>query len=289
MQNEDLDLFKKWFLDYVDQFSSSEVFIQENIKLKIEHTARVCENILLLAKAEKVGEEGCRLAEAIALFHDLGRFEQFMKYRTFKDSESENHALLGVKILKNTGILSRLPLKEKNIIMKAVEYHNLMEIPGCAENSREFLFYSKLIRDADKLDILRLVSEDYKKEEKFRNPVLELNVPDTPGFSKNVVTDILNNRMAKLADARNQNDVKLLRLSWIFDINFPATLALLKQHGYLDMILSSMPETEEMQIVRKHLEKFLDAVEKEARIGVVERIPEYKTVKMDFRVKADKP
>lgn len=271
MQNEDLYFFKKWFLDYVDQFSSSEVFIQENIKLKIEHTARVCENILLLADAEKVGEEGSRLAEAIALFHDLGRFEQFIKYRTFKDSESENHALLGVKILKNTGILSRLPLKEKNIIMKAVEYHNLMEIPGCAENYREFLFYSKLIRDADKLDILRLVSEDYKKEEKFRNPVLELNVPDTPGFSKNVVTDILNNRMAKLADARNQNDVKLLRLSWIFDINFPATLALLKQRGYLDTILSSMTETEEMKTVRKHLKNCLDAVENKARIEVVEK------------------
>jgi hypothetical protein len=271
MQNEDLYFFKKWFLDYVDQFSSPEVFIQENIKLKIEHTARVCENILLLAKAEKVGEEGSRLAETIALFHDLGRFEQFMKYRTFKDSESENHALLGVKILKNTGILSHLPLRERNIIMKAVEYHNLMEIPGCAENSREFLFYSKLIRDADKLDILKLVSEDYEKEEKFRNPVLEFNVPDTPGFSENVVTDILNSRMAKLADARNQNDVKLLRLSWIFDLNFPATLALLKQRGYLDTILSSMTETEEMQTIRKHLENCLNVVENKARIEVVEK------------------
>ena len=155
--------------------------------------------------------------------------------------------------------------------MKAVEYHNLMEIPGCAENSREFLFYSKLIRDADKLDILKLVSEDYEKEEKFRNPVLEFNVPDTPGFSENVVTDILNNRMAKLADARNQNDVKLLRLSWIFDLNFPATLALLKQRGYLDTILSSMPETEEMQTIRKHLENCLNVVENKARIEVVKK------------------
>ena len=229
MQKEDLDFFKKWFLDYVARFTSPEVFIQENIKLKIEHTARVCENILLLAKAEKVGEEGCRLAEAIALFHDLGRFEQFMKYRTFKDSESENHALLGVKILENTGILSRLPPIEKDLILKAVECHNLMEIPGCAENSREFLFYVKLIRDADKLDILK-------------------------------------NRMAKLADTRNRNDIKLLRMSWVFDLNSPVTHALLKERGYLDTILSSMPETEEIQIIRKHLESFLNAVETEARI-----------------------
>jgi hypothetical protein len=128
-----------------------------------------------------------------------------------------------------------------------------------------------LIWDVDKLDILKLVSEDYEKEEKFRNPVLEFNVPDTPGFSENVVTDILNNRMAKLADARNQNDVKLLRLSWIFDLNFPATLALLKQRGYLDTILSSMTETEEMQTIRKHLENCLNAVENKARIEVVEK------------------
>jgi hypothetical protein len=266
MQKEDLDFFKKWFLDYVDQFSSPEVFIQENIRLKIEHTARVCENILLLAKVEKVGEEGCRLAEAIALFHDLGRFEQFMKYRTFKDSESENHALLGVKLLKKAGILSRLSPREKDLILKAVEYHNLMEIPGCVENSRVLLFYSKLIRDADKLDILKLVSENYEKEEEFRNPTLEFDMPGTPGFSGNIVADILNNRMAKLADARNQNDIKLLRLSWIFDINFPATLALLKERGYLDKILTSIPETEEVQIIRKHLESCLNAIETEAII-----------------------
>jgi hypothetical protein len=266
MQKEDIGFFKKWFLEYVDQFFSPEVTIQENIKLKIEHTARVCENILLLAKAEQVEEEGCRLAEAVALFHDLGRFEQFTKYRTFKDSESENHALLGVKILKKTGILSRISLREKNIILKAVEYHNLMEIPECTENSTEFLFYSRLIRDADKLDILKLVSEDYEKEEKFRNPALELNVPDTPEFSENVVTDILNSRMAKLADARNQNDLKLLRLSWIFDINFPATIALLKERGYLNRIMSSIPETEEIRTIRKHLESCLNAIETETTI-----------------------
>lgn len=258
MQTEDLDYFRKWFLDYVNRFSSSNSFIQENIKLKIEHTERVCENILLLSKAEKIGEEGYRLAETIALFHDLGRFEQFTKYKTFKDSESENHALLGIKVLKNTGILSQLPMKEKDLIVKAVQYHNLMEIPKCAEKFKELLFYSRLIRDADKLDILKLMSEDYKKEEKYRNPALEFDMPDNPGCSGNIVADILNNRMPKLADARNQNDVKLLRLSWIFDINFPVTFALLKERGYIGTILSSMPGTQEANVIRKHLDNHLN-------------------------------
>ncbi|MHB8102886.1 MAG: HD domain-containing protein [Methanosarcina sp.] len=261
MQKEDLDFFRKWFLDYVDNFSSSDSFIQNNIKMKIEHTGKVCENILLLAKAEKIMGEGCRLAETIALFHDLGRFEQFMRYKTFKDSESENHALLGVKILKRKGILSPISRKERDLILKAVEYHNLMEIPECTENFKELFFYSKLIRDADKLDILRIVSESYKEGEKGRNPALELYLPDTAGCSESIITDILNKRMAKMGDVKNLNDVKLLRLSWIFDINFPATLAILKEHKYLSTIISSMPEAEEVHVIEKHLESCLNAAE----------------------------
>lgn len=264
MQKEDLDFFRKWFLDYVAQFSSLDSFIQGNIKLKIEHTERVCENILLLAKAEEMTEDGCNLAEIIALFHDLGRFEQFTKYKTFKDSESENHALLSVKILTKAGILSRLPVKENNLILKAVEYHNLIEIPECANSSKYLLFYSKLIRDADKLDILKLICEDYM--EKSRNPALDFGLPDTPGYSESIVTDILNNRMAKIGDVKNQNDIKLLRLSWIFDINFPVTFAILKEKQYLNTILSSMPDTEETNLIEECIGKFLDNAELNDRI-----------------------
>ncbi len=132
-----------------------------------------------------------------------------------------------------------------------------MEVPECTEISREFFFYLKLIRDADKLDILKLVSEDYQKEEELRNPALEFNMPDTPGFSRNIVADILNNRMVKLTDTKNRNDIKLLRLSWVFDISFPEAFSLLKECGYLETILDSMPETEEVQIVRRHLKSYL--------------------------------
>jgi hypothetical protein len=184
-----------------------------------------------------------------------------MRYKTFKDSDSENHALLGVKILIKTGILSHLSQKERNLILKAVEYHNLMEIPECVENSKELLFYSKLIRDADKLDILRIVSENYKEGGKGKNPALEIYLPDTEGCSEYIIKDILNKRMAKIVDVKNLNDIKLLRMSWIFDINFPASFAILKEHKYLNKIISSMPEAEEVHIIEKHLENCLDAAE----------------------------
>ncbi len=258
MQKEDLNFFRKWFWNYVDDFSSADSFIHDNIGMKIEHTTKVCENIVLLAKSETVGEEGCRLAETIALFHDLGRFEQFTKYKTFKDSESENHALLGIKILKSKGILSRLSRNEKSLILKAVEYHNLKEIPGCTIDSKELLFYSKLIRDADKLDILRLISENYDEGGKVRNPALDIYLPDTTGCTVSIIKDILNNRMADIKDVKNINDLKLLRLSWVFDINFQATFSILKRRKYLGTIISSMPEAEEVHIIEEHLEDYLN-------------------------------
>ena len=261
MQKEDLDYFRRWFFEYVNRFFSPDSFTQENIELKIEHTRRVCENILLLAKSEKIGEKECMLAEAIALFHDLGRFEQFTKYKTFRDSESENHAVMGGKILNKERVLSRLSEEDEKLILKAVEYHNMMEIPGNVETSSKLHFFSRLIRDADKIDILRLASEEYAEEEERRNPALELYLPDTHGYSEPMVSEILNNRMAKIEDMKNRNDVKLLRLSWIFDINFPATFSLLKKYGYLEAIMSSLPETKETDILRRHLENYLNAIE----------------------------
>lgn len=37
----------------------------------------------------------------IGLFHDVGRFYQFTVYRTFNDALSENHAKLGLKVIKD--------------------------------------------------------------------------------------------------------------------------------------------------------------------------------------------
>ncbi|AKB18760.1 MULTISPECIES: HD domain-containing protein [unclassified Methanosarcina] len=265
MQKKDLDYFRRWFFEYVNRFFSPDSFTQENIELKIEHTGRVCENILLLAKSEKIGENECMLAETIALFHDLGRFEQFFKYKTFKDSESENHAVLGVKILNKERVLSCLSEEEENLILKTVEYHNLMEIPGNIDLFSKLHFFIRLIRDADKIDILRLASEEYAEEEKCRNPALELYLPDTHGYSEPMVSEILNNRMAKIEDMNNRNDVKLLRLSWIFDINFPATFTLLKKYGYLEAIMYSLPEIKETDLLRRHIENYLNAIESKPR------------------------
>ena len=45
--------------------------------------------------------------------------------------------------------------------------------------------------------------------------------------------------------AVSMNDYRLLRLSWIYDMNFPATFALILKHDYLPKILAKIPPSNE--------------------------------------------
>ena len=67
-----------------------------------------------------------RLAEAIALFHDVGRFEQYARYHTFVDRRSADHAWLGVEILRKEGELDG---STRDLILRTVSYHNRMDLP----------------------------------------------------------------------------------------------------------------------------------------------------------------
>jgi HD-GYP domain-containing protein (c-di-GMP phosphodiesterase class II) len=71
--------FKEWFDKYVYTFKTGDEKQRENIALKDEHTRRVCKEILDLGKELGLTENEQCLSETIALFHDIGRFEQYAR------------------------------------------------------------------------------------------------------------------------------------------------------------------------------------------------------------------
>jgi len=91
-----LPRLKAWFEDYIRQFYSNDPIVQENMDLKAEHSRRVCEAIMDIGVSRDVSREDLCIAEASGLLHDIGRFEQYRRYRTFADYKSEDHAVLGV-------------------------------------------------------------------------------------------------------------------------------------------------------------------------------------------------
>lgn len=258
MKKEDFLNLKAWFKDYVRSFHSEDTLILQNVRLKEEHTSRVCENSSRIAISEKLDEEDYYLAVTIALLHDIGRFEQINKYRTFHDSESENHALLGVRVLRSAGVLSFLSKKEQDIIFTAIENHNLQKIPDGLD--RKTLLHSKLVRDADKVDIYKVLTDFYLIKDISPNPALEHGLPDDEEYSAHLIQDIFNNKLSSIKGVRNCNDMNLTRLTWLFDLNFMESFRLVKEGGYIEKMIATFPQNSEINAVHVHLNKYLDSM-----------------------------
>ena len=125
MQKQQLDDFKIWFDNYVAGFYGDDEFINANLKMKHEHSRRTCEEMMYLAEEMNLSDNQKLIAETIALFHDIGRFEQFIRYQTYNDPRSVNHCLLGLDVLHQEKTLDTVEQKERELIEKAIEYHGL--------------------------------------------------------------------------------------------------------------------------------------------------------------------
>ena len=247
IEKHTLETLKKWFSNYVYEFQTSEPEVRKNIDLKITHTYRVCNEILNIGKKLGLSENELRLAEIIALFHDIGRFEQYACYRTFNDGNSQNHAELGVNILNKLSIIDSIDTNLQHILRQSIRYHNLPKLPN--QEDQTCLFYAKLIRDADKLDIWKVVTDYYNRVETQSNRAIELELPLTPGFSEKVYQDLLNRQIVNIQHVKNLNDLKLLQMGWIFDINFQPTMACIKKRRYIEMIRDVLPESKKIDNV----------------------------------------
>ncbi|MHC4412440.1 MAG: HD domain-containing protein, partial [Planctomycetota bacterium] len=124
----------------------------------------------------------------------------------------------------------------------------------------ECLLFSKLIRDADKLDILYLVTgyyAQYRDEpESFK---LEMELPNESGYSAAIVEAVLNGQRINYDKLETWNDMKLLQLSWVYDVNFAATLKRMRQRRLLEKVLDFLPDTEDIERVAKKISEYVDS------------------------------
>jgi len=246
MNEQTLASLKAWFNGYVPAFRSHHAEDQKNIDIKIEHSHRVCEAVLEIGRSTGLNGAELNLAEAAALFHDIGRFEQYRRYKTFSDHRSVNHAELGVRILEENHVLQEVPEPAREILLRAISNHNRLAIPeGESETIR---FFSRLVRDADKLDIWRVVTEHYSSENGNGNGVT-FGLSDTPGVSASVYRDLMEHKMVLMSHLKNVNDFKLLQIGWVYDVTFPKTLELLDRRGYLQILREMLPPSQEVDRV----------------------------------------
>jgi HD superfamily phosphodiesterase len=196
------------------------------------------------------------LFETIALFHDLGRFPQYYHYKTYKDQDSKNHAELSVKELKKHGVLEILPYEEQELIYTAIMHHNIAHLP---ENMRkDELFFSKLLRDADKVDILYVVTEHYKNIRQEKNTTVHLGLDESPEISDHILDSFLRQEIILVGDMHYVNDFKVMQLAWVNDLNFAPSLQLIIEADYFETIIRSLPEGDKREKISEHMHKVIE-------------------------------
>lgn len=258
MNDDIVDRLRAWFAAYTHSFLKGSADTDSPLLLKIDHTQRVCRNIVTLAEAVGLEAKATRLAEIVALFHDVGRFDQYHRYGTFNDRASANHARMGVAVLKNSGVLEALDAKQQAIILDAVGLHNAPCLPR--DRPADAMIFLRLIRDADKLDIWRVFARTFGRRETTHPAVIQ-DLPDTPTWSEAILGAIGDRRMARLKDMKSLNDFKLLQLSWVFDLQFNETCQEALVRGDLGVIARTLPKED---AVHRAILRVMDELDRRA-------------------------
>ena len=197
-------------IEFFENFVKSYDLNIEELQLKLLHTYRVVNYSKNIANFLQLNKKQVDTAICSALFHDLGRFPQFSEYKTFSDSKSYDHGDKSYKILKENNYKNKT-------VLKAVKYHNKYKLPN--DLSEEELLQCNIVRDADKLDILHYKWKINKHKYKISDDIINC-------FERKV---LIPNSMVK-----NEVDLILRQLSFIFDINFDISLDMIYSSNIID-------------------------------------------------------
>ncbi len=249
-----LDELKRWFEKFSGRFFGADDYVNRNLQLKREHTWRTCEEMLYLAKHLSLSDNSMRIAESIALLHDVGRFPQFHAHRTYNDAKSVDHGALGVETLRQEGVLESLDPEERFWVETAVAYHGAKSAPENLDG--QAMLFLKLIRDADKLDIFRLVIQRYRNLKEAPGETF-LDLPDEERISPEALEAVMNGQPVAYSQLHTLNDFKLCQIGWIYDINFAPTLEKIESEKMLEEMFSFLPETSEIMEVRRKVQSYL--------------------------------
>ena len=250
-----LNSVKGWFQNYSNTYRNDKNLEQLNIELKYDHILRVSEEIKDIGFHCQLNDGELRLVEIMALLHDIGRYKQYAIYKTFSDKRSEDHARLGLKVIEENQVLQDFDAHDVSLIKTAIENHNKKKIPHTVLG--EHLFYSKILRDADKIDIYKVVT-DYYENENPDNKTLQLDLPDIQDIRKQNIDDLMNENVISIENLYTLNDFKLLQIGWIYDINFPRTYEIIKERRYLEKIFQTIPCDETLAEAKRKIMNYLD-------------------------------
>ncbi|MCX7828094.1 MAG: HD domain-containing protein [Thermanaerothrix sp.] len=212
------------------------------MELKRRHSYRVREEALAIALSCGVEGEDLCLAFSVGLMHDLGRFPQYRLYRTFNDSASQDHGDLGAQVLRSelNWLKDHMGDRLWSLTLSSVELHNKRVLPdGLSKEEEEF--WARLARDADRLDVYRVIVGHLERGT-IRTVIPRLVDVSSPP-SEELVQELLTRRSADYSMVKSLGDLLLIQISWAYDMSFQWSALQVLRRGIVHRIGRFIPKT----------------------------------------------
>ena len=235
MKIYDIEQIHDWFDNYVRSFETGGK-LPEISEIKRVHSQNVESIGHTLVTELNWNSDYALLGTAASLLHDVGRFSQFRDYGTLYDASSVDHGDRGYDELKRFFPKELADEDGYNAIIESVRWHNKKKLTKDIDNI--YLPFCKLVRDADKIDVYRLV-QDHIVNGRIDEllPRHKISAP----LSEQVLIEIEERGSASYKNISSLADFLLLQVTWLLDINFAASMKKLDELGAVEKIIEQLP------------------------------------------------
>ena len=172
-------------------------------------------------------EEELVVIELIALFHDIGNFEE--KHHNYLDNTDEDSTMASIHILFDEGLIRKITDETKydTIIKLGIFCHNKDSLPKNIDEKTACI--CNIMKDVYKIEELRMVINYPYLDNRIKEYPSELVYNDFKAFKK------VNKKVGD-----NNADNILIVLSHLFDLNYAVSCTKILEKGYIDKIVDSL-------------------------------------------------
>ena len=231
-------------MDYFDNYVKEYRRFDKSTDYKYYHSYRVMHNMEIIGKSLNLTKEDIELAKTIGLLHDIGKIKKDDK----KYNNDHDHGDYGADLLLKQGLMKKFNItkEDSQIVYKAIKNHSKFSIEK-GLNERELLF-CKMIRDADKIDILNALGDSSIKDKLLQ---------DNSKVNEKIKTIIRNKKVVDKKYIINKNDNLAAVFSLIYDLNFAISYKIIYQERYLDKIYQRIINKENFKEILDETSNYL--------------------------------
>lgn len=255
MTSEGQQFLTQWFDRHVNAYRDADGALPAALELKYTHSQRVAKDARLIAEGLDLALQNVQLAWVCGLVHDVGRFFQYEQYGSFSDADTMDHGLAGRRVLEAGEASLHFAPDEWEALVLAVEYHNrkTADLPGTLSIQAERLL--KIIRDADKLDIMDLVLRSVARDGFRELPEMLPHIRFSRDLTPDVAGDVLKTKTVSFTKLQTVADFLVMLSTWFYDLNYAPSRRLALLRKLPDRLAKELPDDPVVREVFARIQK----------------------------------